>query len=497
MRHLVSVALGLGLVSCSVGARRVEIGSKAFTESYVLAEVAVGALEHAGFAAHHRPGMGGTIILWEALRQGAVDAYPDYTGTIVQEILHGRGGATLDDLRTELGRHGVDVTAPLGFNNSYALVMRSDRALELGVSNIGDLRDHPELRVGLTHEFLGRRDGWRPLSERYGLAMSDVVGIEHALAYRALDRGDIDVMDAYTTDAELARHDLVLLTDDLAFFPRYDAVFLYRTDLDPAAVAVLENLGGSINETTMVRLNALAEDSGDPSRAAAELLSSRAASPNATLRPSAWRRIAGWTLRHLQLVGASLILAILVGVPLGIAAARGGIGGQAIISITGVLYTVPSLALLAVLAAIPFLGIATRTAIVALFLYSLLPIVRNTATGLQTIPQPIRDSAEALGLEAGARLARVYLPIAMPTILAGIKTAAIINVATATLAALIGVGGLGEPIIAGLNLNDPGLILQGAVPAALLAVAVQLAFDGVERLVVPRGLRARHTEARH
>ena len=192
------------------------------------------------------------------------------------------------------------------------------------------------------------------------------------------------------------------------------------------------------------------------------------------------------TLRHLELVGASLFLGIIAGIPLGIGASRPGPVSNFILATSGVIQTIPSLALLALLVPLPFFGISPVTAIFALFLYSLLPIVRNTATGLQDIPMAVRESAAALGLEPHAQLWKVFLPLASRTILAGVKTSAMITVGTATLAALIGVGGLGEPIISGLNLNDYNTILQAAIPAALLALLVQFFFDGLDRVFVPK-----------
>jgi osmoprotectant transport system permease protein len=431
--------------------------------------------------------MGGTIILWKALRSGGIDAYPDYTGTISEQILESTEHFTSADIREALAEIGVAMTASLGFENSYALVMPRAKAQRLGIRKISDLVAHPDLVVGLTHEFVERRDGWRPLAARYGLEMRQVKGLEHAIAYPALLRGELDLIDAYTTDAKLAELDLFALDDDLGFFPSYEAVFLYRRDLDPVAREVLESLAGTLDEARMIRLNAAAEEAKDYA-AAASLYFGRDSSSEAQ-SGTVVRRIAGWALRHVQLVVVSLGIAILIGVPLGIRAARPGTLSQLVLGAVGVIYTIPSLALLAMLAAVPLLGISGRTAIFALFLYSLLPIVRNTAAGLRTIPPELRESAAALGLEPRAQLRMVLLPLAMPTILAGIKTSAVINIATATLAALIGVGGLGEPILSGLNLNDPSLILQGAVPAALLALLVQLGFDRVERWLVPRGLR--------
>ena len=484
----VRVALALFLAAAAVpAAEPVRLGSKSFTESYVLAEIALRRAREAGLEAEHRPGMGGTIVLWRALTSGGIDAYPDYTGTIAEQILATAPGTTMDRMRAELAERGIGITGSLGFENTYALVMRRETAGELGIDAVSDLVAHPDLKVGLTHEFIERRDGWRPLAAHYGLDLDDVRGLEHALAYPALDRGDLDLMDAYSTDAKLAELDLVALEDDRGFFPGYEAVFLYRLDLPASARRALQDLAGTIDERRMIELNAAAEETRDYAAAAALYFGEESVAPAGG--GTVARRILGWTWRHVQLVAISLALAILIGIPLGVYAARPGLGGQLVLGSVGVVYTIPSLALLAVLVAVPFLGISTRTAIVALFLYSLLPIVRNTAAGLGSIAPEIREAAAALGLEQAARLRKVFLPIASRTILAGIKTSAVINVGTATLAALIGAGGLGEPILSGLNLNDAGTILQGAVPAALLALGVQIGFDLFERWVVPRGLR--------
>ncbi len=483
MKPIISVLLIFAL-SVATQAQRIVVGSKKFTESYVLAEIAKRTLQKAGFAAEVRQGMGGTIILWEALQGGEITLYPEYTGTIEEEILKTKQPLSADQMSALLRQRGVGMTGELGFNNTYALVMRRDRAAKLGLRTISDLRSHPDLNVGLTHEFLDRQDGWAPLSARYGLQMQNVRGIDHALGYAALANGSIDLKDAYSTDARIAENDLVVLDDDLHFFPRYKAVFLYRLDMDSRAVAALETLVGTIDEARMTRLNAEAERTKDYALAAALFFGQKSAPSNDLIG-----KIGGWTLRHLELVGASLFLGIVAGIPLGIRASRPGPVSNFILATSGMIQTIPSLALLALLVPLPFFGISPVTAIFALFLYSLLPIVRNTATGLQDIPTAVRESAAALGLEPHAQLWKVFLPLASRTILAGVKTSAIINVGTATLAALIGVGGLGEPIISGLNLNDYSTILEGAIPAALLALLVQFFFDGLDRVFVPKGLR--------
>jgi osmoprotectant transport system permease protein len=475
------------LISSSL-ADPIVIGSKKFTESYVLGEIAKRTLNDAGIPAEHRQGMGGTIILWQALRGAQIDAYPEYTGTIEQEVLKAERHLSVNDIRDALAKFGVGMTESLGFNNTYALVMRRSEAQRLGLRTITDLRKHPEMKVGLTHEFLDRRDGWQPLRQRYGLPQQNIIGIDHALGYAALAKGAIDVKDAYSTDAKIAENDLVVLEDNLGFFPKYEAVFLFRSSLAESTIAGLRKLEGTLDETRMIRLNAEAERTKNYTRAAS--LYFRDDVESATSAGESFpHKLARWTLRHLQLAGFSLLLAIIVGIPLGIFASRGGVVGHAILGFASIVQTIPSLALLALLVPLPFFGISARTAIAALFLYGLLPIVRNTASGLQDIPRSLRESAIALGLTPATRLWRIYLPMSSRSILSGIKTSAVINVGTATLAALIGAGGLGEPILSGLNLNDHVTILEGAIPAALLALIVQWSFDLFDRVLIPKGLR--------
>lgn len=472
----------------SANAQPTIIGSKKFTESYVLGEIAKRTLIDAGIPAEHRQGMGGTIILWEALRGRQIDVYPEYTGTIAQEILKSDQLLSLDQIRDSLAKFGVAMTEPLGFNNTYALVMRRGEAQQLGVRTISDLRKHPELKIGLTHEFLDRQDGWQPLRERYALPQRNVVGIEHALGYSALANGSINVKDAYSTDAKIEQNDLVVLEDDLQFFPKYEAVLLFRLSMPANAIAALRRLEGTLDEKPMVRLNAEAERTKNYTRAANLYFEPGAGSGNIADETFP-QKLARWTLRHLQLAGFSLMLSVIFGIPLGIVASRGGAIGQAILGLASIVQTIPSLALLALLVPVPFFGISIRTAIAALFLYGLLPIVRNTASGLQDIPRSLRESAIALGLSPTRRLWEIYLPMASRSILSGIKTSAVINIGTATLAALIGAGGLGEPILSGLNLNDHVTILEGAIPAAVLALLVQWFFDILDRVLIPKGLR--------
>jgi osmoprotectant transport system permease protein len=470
------------------------VASKTFTESVVLGEIVAQLERAAGLQVEHRVGLGGSRLVWNALVSGAVDLYPEYTGTLLDEILAAPASAPRDRawLTAQLASHGVGMTEPLGFNNTYAIGLVAARARALGVATISDLRAHPALRFGFSNEFMSRRDGWPALQRRYQLPQADVQGLDHDLAYRALTSGAIDATDLYTTDAEIQRHGLLALRDDLQFFRRYDAVVLYRLDVParfgPAALEALRRLEGRIDERRMVALNARAKLERVPEAAvAADFLRDTFGASGAGPAPAAARQVLARVLEHLVLVGASLAAAILFAIPLGILAARRRRFGQVVLAVVGVVQTVPTLALLVFM--IPLFGIGAVPAIVALFLYGLLPIVRNTHAGLVGIPLALRESAQALGLSPGASLRLVELPLASPLILAGIKSAAVINVGTATLGALIGAGGLGQPIFTGIRLDDVGLILQGAIPASLLALAVQAAFELIERVAVPRGLR--------
>ena len=461
----------------------VQIGSKAFTESVIVAEMAAQLARSAGIEAVHRRELGGSRILWDALLRGEIDAYPEYTGTIAQELLPGQG-----DLRDRVAGKGVVMSRSLGFSDSYAIGMQRAAAERLGIRTLEDLARHPRLRLGFSNEFMDRKDGWPALRAAYRLPQRDVRGLEHDLALRALAGGAIDATDLYTTDAEIAAYDLVVLEDVRRFFPDYEAVLLWRKDLPAGAAAALRRLEGRVSAREMIEMNARVKFRHDPEAVvAADFLAGALGVRGAAQIEGRARRIAARTVEHLELVAISLAAALIVAVPLGIAASRKPRAGQVLLGAVGLVQTIPSLALLVFM--IPLLGIGARPAIAALFFYSLLPIVRNTAAGLSGIPPEIRDSAEALGLPRLARLRLIELPLASPAILAGVQTAAVIDVGTATLGALIGAGGYGQPILTGIRLADLGLILEGAVPAALLALLAQALFELLGRAVVPRGLR--------
>jgi len=476
----------------------VQVGSKRFTESYILGEIITQTVNaNQAARAVHKRGLGNTAILFSALENGAIDVYPEYTGTITFELLGLARPQSIEEINRRLKPRGLGVGVPLGFSNSYGLAMRTARADALGIHRISDLVRHGQLAYGLSQEFFSRRDGWSALRARYGISSDSVRGLDHGLAYEAVAAGEIDVIDVYSTDAKILRYGLRVLEDDLGFFPAYDAILLYRLDLPsrfPIAWKALQGLEGRITAATMSKMNAAAALSGQTfSSVARDFIEGRVPEANPTRRPTLldalfaadfWRL----TWQHSVLVFASLALSVLVGIPLGVLAQRMPHARHVILGAVGILQTIPALALLAFL--IAALGqIGTLPAIVALFLYALLPIVRNTYTGLAGVSSSLRQSAISLGLGRATRLWRIEFPLAARSILAGIKTSAVINVGMATIAAFIGAGGYGERIVAGLAVNDNVILLAGAIPAAAMALLVQGGFDALDHFAVPRGLK--------
>ena len=462
---------------------KLTVGSKRFTESYILGELVCQTVQTSDATCEHKQGLGNTGILEQALSSGAVDVYPEYTGTIVRELLKREGNPSLAELNQWLAPRGLKAGVPLGFNNTYALAMREADAQRLGVKTMSDLAKLPgaSLRLGLSHEFLVRADGWLALKTAYALPFTPGSGLDHGLAYEAIKAAQVDVIDVYSTDAKIGRYALRVLQDDRGFFPKYDAVLLMRAAVDEAPLRALQ---GRIDERAMIALNAQVElDGRSFADAARSFLASKTASaaPRQTFierlfAPDLWRL----TWQHLLLVFGSLAMALVVGVPLGVAAWRWPKLSAAVLGAAGVVQTIPSLALLAFLIAL--LGaIGFWPALLALFIYALLPIVSNTHAGLMAVPPGLQDAARALGLTPAQRMRLVMLPLAMPVLLAGARTAAVINVGTATMAAFIGAGGYGERIVAGLAVNDTQAMLAGAVPAAVLALVVQWGFARFER----------------
>lgn len=482
MRCLVIILLMI----ISLQSKTIHTGSKKFTESVILGEIATHIAQACGHKAEHKSELGGTRVLWNALLSGDIDIYPEYSGTLLNEILAERNFTSFKQVLKYLDSLDIEAVGPLGFNNTYALGVMQKISQKYQLESISDLINYPELRFGFTNEFMDREDGWPALQSAYNLPQKDIRGLDHDLAYKALESNSIDVMDLYSTDAEIKYYNLVVLKDDLKHFPEYQAYFLVRKEIAndyPDVYRYLNLLKNKINEDKMSRMNAAVKIQKESSAlVAAAFVEDELKLEVNNETASFIDRLYKNTVDHLILVLISLTAAIFVSIPLGILAVKKRKAGQIILGVAGIIQTIPSLAILVFM--IPLLGIGAYPAMTALFLYSLLPIIRNTYSGITDIPRPLSESAIALGLTGWERLRFVELPLAGRSIMAGIKTAAVINVGTATLGALIGAGGYGQPILTGIRLDDTVLILEGAVPAAVLALLVQGAFDLIEKHMV-------------
>lgn len=509
MRRL--LALSLLIASPVLAADRIAVGSKNFEESRLLGEIFAQFLEsRTDLQVERHLGLAGTQVCFEALKSGAIDVYPEYTGTGLVSILgeeakEGSAG-TLNRVRREfLSRWDLWWISPLGFENSFEVAVPKELSEREHLRTISDLaRISPRLRGGFGHEFVGREDGLLGLEKVYGLRFASVQPLQHALKYQAAGGRQVDAIDVYTTDARLILYNLVVLQDDKGFFPPYEAAALVRGETlrkHPEVGSVLGLLSGAFDEDRMRALNLrLQEGKEDEAVVARDALrelglvkggaveeSRKTATPG--LRHYLWderQALLRRTLEHIGLSAVALLAGILVAVPLGLALERNRGGAETVIRLLGTTQTIPSLALLAFF--IPFLGVGRVPAVVALWIYSLYPIVRNTYTGVRDADSRAVEAATALGMTPGQVLTQVRLPLAAPVLLAGIRTAAVLTVGTATLAAFIGAGGLGEPIVTGLQLASSAMILSGAIPAAVLALVVDALLGWVERALRPRGV---------
>ncbi len=515
---LLSVAFArpAGAQESEAGLPPVVVGSKFDVENRLLGEILAQLIEaHTPIPVERRLGLGGTAVVFSAIQSGEVDIYPEYTGT-GWAVQLGLSEPVREPLRAYLRvarefrqRWNLAWLQPFGFENSYELAMRGPAAERMGIRSISDLVEHQdEIRAGLSHEFLNREDGYPGLVAAYGLDLPNLNGLEHGLAYEAIISDRVDVIDTWTTDGKLLEYDIRVLEDNLGFFPPYDAAPVIRAETlerHPELEALLGVLAFRIDDRRMQALNyRVEEEGGEYGEVAREFLASEGLlDPAVGGRTDGgnvaadgflgflWSRQSdtlGYLLEHLSLTAIAVSLAILLSVPLGILLTRSEPVAAPVIGAIGVIQTIPSLALLAFMIPLPFLGLGARSAITALFLYALLPIVRNTYTGIREVDAELLDAGRGMGLSPGQILFRVELPLAMRTIMAGVRTSTVISIGVATLAAFIGAGGLGDPIVTGLQLNDTYLILSGALPAALLAIVVDFLLGRVEHRLIPRGL---------
>lgn len=473
----------------NLSAQTIRVGAKHFNEGYILSEILSRLLESEGYKVERKFNLGGTLVCYEALINDEIDIYPEYTGTISEAILKSKDKISFEELKSKLKEQDLEISDEYGFNNTYAFAVRNELAKKYNLKTISDLRNYPELKFGLSYEFLNREDGWKNLSVYYDLRQKPV-GLEHGLAYKALENNQIDLTDVYSTDGEIPKYDLMILTDDKNYFPKYYAVSFYKSSLDRKIKEITEKISGKISESEMQGMNEeVLYENRTFSEVAKKFLDEKkliAFSDNTSEKKSMISEIIPKLIQHLKITLTALVLAIIVAVPLGIFVYLHSSVSKPVLYIAGLMQTIPSIALLAFM--IPIFGIGILPAVIALFIYGLLPILRNTTTALFSVDPLLKEVASGIGLTKYQKLRYVELPLAVPTILAGIRTSAVINIGTATLAAFIGAGGLGEFIVTGLALNNTKLILMGAVPAALLAVFTEIFFEVIERFLIPKHL---------
>ncbi|MBT4761239.1 MAG: ABC transporter permease subunit [Bdellovibrionaceae bacterium] len=487
------------------------IGSKKFTESVILGELSALVLEKKfNIKVIRKFNLGGTQITLEALKSGSIHLYPEYTGTGYVMVLK-QGGLTDADAVYEIvnkefqERWQIEWSKPIGFNNTYALAVRKNDSRFIGVDTISQLPNNGKnLYVASGHEFMERNDGFDNLVDAYSLKFSSskTLAMEAGLMYQAVRDSKVDIIIAYSTDGRIKSFDLKLLSDNLNFFPPYHASYLAKQvtlEKYPELRKLYKLFSGLITESEMVDLNNKVDHLQlDPKTVAWNFLINKGVIKAELLNQSKDENFFAFLIRkrqylikicreHLVLSLLALMLSLLLSVPLGILLTRYVTLAKIIFPIINSLQTIPSLALLGIL--VPIMGIGFWPALLALFIYSLLPLVRNTYVGISSIDRDLIEASQGVGLTDFQVLYLVEIPIALPMILAGIRTAAVIVIGSATLAAMIGAGGLGDPIFRGVATVNNNLILLGAIPAAAMAILVDKMLGLLEKLLVSKGLR--------
>ncbi len=490
--------------------KQIVVGSKIFTENMLLAEMlAVLLEENHGFHVDRKLNMGGTKLVFDALRGKQIDIYPEYTGTGYTMILKKSGDTNPDKIysivkQEFLQKFGLVWSRPLGFENTYTVAVRKQDSRFKGLQFISQLQGQAQFfHLGADHEFLERPDGFERFARKYRLNFkkNKIWTMNQGLLYSALKSQQLDMIMAYSTDGRIKAFQLKKLKDDKQFFPSYSAAYLTRAGALrrwPSAQIALSALEGNINEREMIALNHQVDQlKYEVNQVVRDFLTKK----NLLSAGARELRLPGpahyyWSKRgyllkilmeHLLLVFVPLILALLFSLPVGIWSAHNSQAEKAVFAVINTLQTVPSLALLALF--IPFLGIGFAPAVSALFIYSLLPLIRNTCAGIKNVDRRFVETSAGLGLSFWQILRHVQLPLALPMILAGVRISAVTVVGTAALAAFIGAGGLGDPIFRGIATLDSRLIVLGAVPACLLAIALDKCLAFLESLALSKGLK--------
>ncbi|MCO4793888.1 MAG: ABC transporter permease subunit [Bacteriovoracaceae bacterium] len=514
LKKIIFLLLILSSTGYSQEKRPIIIGSKAFSESVILGEMVALLLEEKfNHPVVRKFGLGGTKVAFDALNTGGIDIYPDYTGTGYVMILKLDGERDPDKVHeivsTEFEkRWGIVWSDPIGFNNTYALAVRKDDPRFKKMKSISELSGKvQDFKYAGAYEFMERKDGHPRFSKSYRLNFktNNVISMNAGLMYSAIQDKQVDMIVAYSTDGRIKAYDLKLLKDDQMFFPPYYVALIAKKDLldksEPLR-KVYSLMAGLITEVEMTDMNDKVDRLKiDSRRVARNFLVEKGlltgVVEDAKIQKGFWSfaiskkdYLIKLFYEHLLLSFGALFFAVLVSLPTGVLLTRYPKSGKIIFPVINTIQTVPSLALLGFL--IPFMGIGMAPAMLALFLYSLLPLVRNTYSGIQGVDKAYVEASRGIGLTNFQILFKVEIPLAMPIILAGLRTAAVIVIGTATIAALIGAGGFGDPIFRGVSTVNSNLILLGAIPAALLAIAVDKVIGWSETGLVSKGIRLKN-----
>jgi osmoprotectant transport system permease protein len=487
------------------------VGSKNFSESIILAEIVSLVLEQK----YHLPvvrkfALGGTKVAFDALNTGDIDVYPDYTGTGYVMIL-GMDQERDPDKIFEIvskefkERYGIVWSPSIGFNNTYALAVKADDLRFKGINKSSQLSGKvQDYKFGTPHEFMERKDGYNRFSEVYSLNFhqNNIVSLDSGLTYEAINSDQVDLIMSYSTDGRIKAFNLKLITDDKNFFPPYYASLMAKEetlDKHPALKEVFGLMNDFISEDEIIEMNDQVDRFKMEPRVVANnfliqegILKGELKNKNTKtgfFQYAYNKRKYLWKLlkEHLGLSIGALLIAFVVSLPVGILLTRKPSLGKVIFPLVNTIQTIPSLALLGFL--IPFIGIGFIPAILALFLYSLLPLIRNTYIGILGVDRSYIEASRGIGLNNWQVLTKVEIPLALPVILTGLRTATVIVIGTTTIAALVGAGGFGDPIFRGVATVNSNLILLGAIPAALLAILMDKLIGVLEVILVSKGIR--------
>lgn len=486
------------------------IGSKVFTEGVLVAEMLATLLEEKySYKVKRKFNLGGTQFVFNALTAKQIDVYGEYTGTGYSMILNLSGETRAPQIYKTvksqfLKKFQLVWSQPLGFNNTYAIAIRNNDPQFKNINKVSDLIGKTKnLSLAADHEFMERRDGYNYFSKAYGITFptSKTSTMDPGLMYSALKNKQVDLIMAYSTDGRIKAYNLKILKDDKNFFPAYQAAYLTSPSVlkrFPKLKLAFKDLENNISEKEIIALNDRVDRLKQEDHVVIKNFLIQKKLLKGDLSKIQHQDIFSYYyskryyllkifIEHLMLTFASLLIAILLAIPIGIFMTRKKQLAKTIFPVINTLNTIPSLALLGFL--IPILGIGYIPAIFALFIYCLLPLIRNTYEGIRGVDLNYIEAATGIGLTKFQILKKVEWPMALPVIIAGIRTAAVIVVGTATLASLVGAGGLGEPIFRGIATVNSKLILLGAVPAAVLAVIIDRFLSLVEKIYVSKGLR--------